>query len=55
MGVFDQLKEALETQRERGCETTPAAKDFVENYDDHVRNAAKQLRERQARDREQGR
>jgi hypothetical protein len=53
MGVFDRLKNDLETHRERGCESTSESKDFVRDYDQQVKSSERSLRERQSRDRDQ--
>lgn len=53
MGVFSWLQEALEQQQQDGCETTPAAEKFVQEYDDQVETSKRSLQERQEQERQE--
>ncbi|MEM9949759.1 MAG: hypothetical protein AAF215_03515 [Cyanobacteria bacterium P01_A01_bin.123] len=51
MGPFDQLQEDFDKQRERGCEPSPKAEKFVEDYSDRVEAEKQALKDRQAQER----
>jgi hypothetical protein len=53
MGAFDRLKKNLESQEEKGCETSSEAKDFVRDHGERVEKAERSMKERQNRDRNQ--
>lgn len=51
MGAFDRLKKDLEAQKDRGCETSSEAGDFVQDYRKRVEKSERSVKERQNRDR----
>jgi hypothetical protein len=53
MGAFSWLKKALEQHQESGCETTPEAESFVDEYSKQIEAAKRSLRERQKREQEE--
>lgn len=53
MGAFSWLKEALEQHRQDGCETTPEAENFVNDYGNQVEDEKRALQERQEQEREE--
>lgn len=53
MGVFGWLQEALEQHQQGGCETTPPAEKFVQEYDDQVETSKRSLQERQEQERQE--
>ncbi len=53
MGAFNWLKQALKRYRQEGYETTPEAKNFVNNYGNQVEAAKQSLQERQEKERKE--
>lgn len=51
MGAFSWLQNALEEHRQNGCETTPEAKSFVDEYSKQVEAEKHSMRERQEKER----
>lgn len=53
MGAFDWLRQALEQQQDEGCEATPEAQKFVNDYGNQVETAKRSLQEQQERARQE--